>query len=126
MWCGIIARIFETEELEKIQNGGSRIGTSTTKLVFIHLLNAEIGWDTLDSRRGKHKLTLFYKMYTDQTPPYLSTLVPPSVNTFSDYSFRNSNDTKTVHARTNLYYNSLFLSTVREWNNLQLKCRNSD
>ena len=65
-------------------------------------------------------------MYTNQTPPYLSTLVPPSVNTYSEYSLRNSNDTQTVHARTTLYYNSFLPSTVREWNNLSLECRNSE
>ena len=96
------------EELEKIQNEAARIVTGTTKLVSIHALYEETGWDTLDSRRRKHKLTLFYKMYTNQTPPYLSTLVPPSVNTFSEYSLRNSNDTQTIHARTTLYYNSFF------------------
>ena len=117
---------YEKEELEKIQNEAARIVTGTTKLVSIHALYEEIGWDTLDSRRRKHKLTLFYKMYTNQTPPYLSTLVPPSVNTFSEYSLRNSNDTQTVHARTTLYYNSFLPSTVREWNNLPLECRNSE
>ena len=65
-------------------------------------------------------------MYTNQTPPYLSTLVPPSVNTFSEYSLRNSNDTQTVHTRTTLYFNSFLPSTVREWNNLPLECRNSE
>ena len=65
-------------------------------------------------------------MYTNQTPPYLSTLVPPSVNTFSEYSLWNSNDTQTVHSRTTLYYNSFLPSTVRKWNNLSLECRNSE
>ena len=118
MWYGTIVRHYEKEELEKIQNEAARIVTGTTKLVSIHALYEEIGRDTLDSRLRKHKLTLFYKMYTNQTPPYLSTLVPPSVNTFSEYSLRNSNDTQTVHARTTLYYNSFLPSTVREWNNL--------
>ena len=65
-------------------------------------------------------------MYTNQTPPYLSTLVPPSVNTFSEYSLRNSNGTQTIHPCTTPYYNSFFPSTVREWNNLPLECRNSE
>ena len=80
---------YEKEELEKIQNEAARIVTGTTKLVSKHALYEEIGWDTLDLRRRKHKLTLLYKVYTNQTPPYLSTLVPPSVNTFSEYSLRN-------------------------------------
>ena len=99
---------YEKAELEKIHNEAARVVTSTTKHVSIHAPYAETGWDTLDSRHRKHKLTLFYKMYTNQTPAYLSTLVPPSVNTLSEYSLRNSSDTQTVHARTTLYYNSFF------------------
>ena len=53
---------YEKEELEKIQNELARIITGTTKIASIHALYKEIGWDTLDSRRRKHKLTLFYKM----------------------------------------------------------------
>ena len=117
---------YEKEELEKTQNEAARIVLGTTKLVSVHALYEEIVWDTLESRRRKHKLTLFYKMYTNKTPSYLSTLVLPSVNILSEYSLRNSNDTQTVHARTILYLNSFIPSTVREWNNLPLECRNSD
>ena len=38
----------EKEELEKIQNEAARIVTGTTKLVSIHAVYEEIGWDTLD------------------------------------------------------------------------------
>ena len=51
---------YEKEELEKIQNEAARIVTGTTKLVSLHALYEETGWDTLDSRRRKHKLTIFY------------------------------------------------------------------
>ena len=40
---------------EKIQNEAAGIFTGITKLVSIHALYEEIGWDTLDSRRRKHK-----------------------------------------------------------------------
>ena len=33
------------------------------------------------------------------------------------YNLRNSNDIQTMHANTNLYYNSFFPSTIRAWNN---------
>ena len=54
-------------------------------------------WETLDARRNKHKLVLFYKMYNDLTPPYLSSLVPPLVQNVSRYNLRNSNNTQTVN-----------------------------
>ena len=57
---------YEKNELDKIQNEAARIVTGTTKLVSIRELYKEINWDTLDERRRKHKLALFYKMVNGQ------------------------------------------------------------
>ena len=51
---------YESNELEKIQNEAARIVTGATKLVSINSLLLETGWETLASRRKKHKLTLFF------------------------------------------------------------------
>ena len=59
---------YEKQELEKIQTEAARIATGTTKLVSIETLYKEIGRDTLETRRRKHKLTLFYKMYYSASP----------------------------------------------------------
>ena len=117
---------YEKQELEKIQTEAARIATGTTKLVSIETLYKEIGWDTLDTRRRKHKLTLFYKMYYSVSPPYLSLMVPPPVGQGSSYSLRNANDIQTVLARTSQYYSSFLPSVVREWNSLPSDSRNSD
>ena len=75
------------------------------------------GWETRKKRRINHKLILFYKMYNNLTPDYLSSLVPSSVNEVSHYNFRNENDVQTINARTALY-NSFLPSVIREWNNI--------
>ena len=116
----------EKSELDKIQNEAARIVTGTTKLVSIRALYEEIKWDTLEERRRKHKLNLFYKMVNGLSPPYLSSLLPLPVNRVSSYNLRNSNDIQTIPARTNLYYNSFLPSAIREWNSLPLDIRNSD
>ena len=113
-------------ELDKIQNEAARIVTVTTKLVSIRELYKEINWDTLDERGRKHKLALFYKMVNGLSPPYLSSLLPIPVNRVSSYYLRNSNDIRTIPARTNLYYNSLLPSAIQEWNNLPLDVRTSE
>ena len=64
----------EKQELEKIQIEAARIATGATKLVSIAALYREIRWDSLDERRRKHKLTLFYKMTNALAPLYLSSL----------------------------------------------------
>ena len=52
------------------------------------------------------------------TPNYLLDLVPPIIQETTNYNLRNANDIQTLHARTNLYYNSFFPSTIRAWNSL--------
>jgi hypothetical protein len=42
----------------------------------------ETGWDKLKVRREVKNLTLFYKIYNNLAPEYLSDLIPPSVSTF--------------------------------------------
>ena len=109
---------YEKLELEKIQNEAARIATGTTKLVSLNSLYKEICWETLETRRNNHKMTLFYKMVKNFTPLYLSTLVPQSVSNMSRYNLRNSNDLQTLDARTNQYYTSFLPSSVRAWNDL--------
>ena len=59
-----------------------------TKLVSLHALYEEINWDQLETRRRKHKLILLYKMFDNLSPEYLSSLIPPTVNTLSRYNLR--------------------------------------
>ena len=112
-------------ELELIQLEAARISTGATKLVSVANLYIETGWETLDARRNKHKLVLFYKMFNDLTPPYLSSLVHPLVQNASLYNLRNSNDTQTIASRTTLFYNSFLPSSIRDWNRLNPDIRNA-
>ena len=105
-------------ELDKIQNEAAKIATGTTKLVSLNSLYKEIGWEPLEERRQKYKLTLFYKMIHQRTPLNMSSLIPQSVSNISRYNLRNSSDLQTINTRTNLYYRSFLPSTIREWNNL--------
>ena len=93
-------------ELEFIHLEAAKISTGATKLVSVANLYIETGWETLDARRNKHILVLFYKIFNDLTPPYLSSLVPPLVQNASRYNLRNSIDTQTIASRTTLFYNS--------------------
>ena len=62
---------YEANELEQIQNEAARIVTGATKLVSIQSRLSETGWESLTSRREKHKLILYYKMVLRRTscPP---------------------------------------------------------
>lgn len=100
----------EVNELEKFQLEASRIATGATRLVSLNLLYSDTGWETLASRRNKHKLVLFYKMY--------------SVSSNISHNLRNPNNIQTIHARTQLYYNSFLPSVIRSWNGLAEDVRN--
>ena len=116
---------YEKDEIDKIQNEAARIATGTTKLISIETLYSEIGWETQDSRRRKQKLSLFYKMYSNISPSYLSSLGPPSISDISSYNLRNANNLQTVETRTRQYYNSFVPSVIREWNGLSEETRNA-
>ena len=54
--------------------------TGATKLVSLHALFDEVNWEPLEARRMKHRLLLLYKMFNNLSPEYLSSLIPPAVN----------------------------------------------
>ena len=54
--------LYEKQELDKIQNEAARIVTGATALVSIQDLHNEVGWESLQTRRTNHKLSLFFKM----------------------------------------------------------------
>ena len=91
-----------------IQTCRIQVSTGATKLISINNLYKEICWDKLQKRRDDHKLTLFYKMYNNLTPNYLSSLIPQQVETISQYNLRNAQDLRNIRTRTSSSYNSFF------------------
>ena len=63
---GII--VIYKQNLENIQLEAARIVTGSTKIVSFQALYNETGWGTLEVRRKKQKLTLFYKMCNGLSP----------------------------------------------------------
>ena len=115
---------YEATELEQIQYEAARIVTGSTKLVSINSLIYETGWETLLDRRKKPKPLMFYKMQNSLSPDYLSSLVPPTIGNTTNYPLRNFADLLTIHASSQLYYNSFLPSEIRDWNELPEDVRN--
>ena len=55
----------------------ARIITGATKLCNIEKLFFDFGWESLQSRRNKHKLVIFYKFLHGLTPDYLFDIASP-------------------------------------------------
>ncbi len=103
-------------QLESVQIEAARIVCGATKLCNIEKLYLDLKWETLEIRRNKHKLILFYKMKNNLTPQYLSDLIPEQTQV--RYNLRNASDVPSLSCRTQLYTNSFLPSTIRDWNRL--------
>ena len=112
------ASVDSKKQLHAVHIEAARIITGATKLCSIEKLLSDLGWESLQNRRNKYKLIIFYKIINGLTPNYLLDLVPPIIQETTNYNLRKANDIQTLHARTNLYYNSFFPSTIRAWNSL--------
>ena len=111
---------YEVEILEKIQVEAGRIVTGAIKACSAAKVMNDLGWETLQNRRKKHRLVTFYKMTNGLTPQYLTDLVPQRVHEVAGRRLRNDNDFVTPRSKTNLYQNSFLPKTVRDWNNLPI------
>ena len=78
----------------------------------------DTGWETLEARREKQKMIIFFKMMHGLCPGYLNQLVPDSVQNRPQYLLRNADTVSTIHTNSVLYYNSFLPSAVRTWINL--------
>ena len=67
------------KQLESVHNERARIITGVTKLCNIDKLLSDLGWESLQERRNKHKLVIFYKLLNGLTLDYLLDIVPPRI-----------------------------------------------
>ena len=114
----------EKHEIEKIQHEAAFIVTGATRSCPKSKLLEETGWESLDHRRYKHRLTTFHKMIYKETPSYLHSLVPQSVHQVSQRNLRSRSNIQTPLCRSNLYQNSFLNKTVKDWNALSENTRN--
>ena len=104
---------YEVEAIEKIQFEAARIVTGNTRMKNYTM---KLIGETLENRRTKHKLSLFYKI-NNLTPEYLSNLVTQPIETATRYNLRHA----TIHqplSNSRLYYESFIPSSISIWNEL--------
>ena len=118
--------VYLKQSIEKVNIEAARIVSGARKLVSLDLLYKEVGWETLDKRREKHKLVQFYKMIKGLTPSYLSNLDPITHEQNHRYRTRNSSHLVQPPCKSNFYYNDFIPSTVRLRNNLPQDIKDID
>ena len=117
LWGGLIVPSYSPDRL---------VSQSATKSCSRAKILFELGCDTLEQRRYKHRMITFFKMVKKKlTPPYLQDLVPPSVHQVSNRNLRNQFDLTIPRSRTNLYDSSFIPTATREWNSLPEEIKSS-
>ena len=125
IWDG--CTVVDTEKLEKVQLAAARIVTGAFAGTANAKLYEELGWQTLAKRREKAKLIMMYKIENDLVPNTLRSAIPGIDNPATPiHDTRQGSGLSHFRARTDLFNNSFFPSTVRLWNELPKDIKNSE
>ena len=84
-------------------------------------LYAELGWQSLSSRRWSRRLILFYRIVNNLTPSCTQEPIPSLRQ--SNYSLRNEDVIRSIRGRTERFLSSFYPSCTSEWNKLDPKIR---
>ena len=82
----------------------------------------ELGLESLQSQRWYRKLAMFYKIYKNKSPFYLSYLIPEKTS----YAARNVDCIPLIKIKHNYFKNTFFPSAVIEWNKIDPAIRNAE
>ena len=94
--------------LESLQYRAGLIITNCWKGTNKLKLYEELGWESLSQRRTSRRLTLYYKILNDYTPPYLKSHIKPFVGNM-----------------TNRLRNSFFPFCASKWESINADMKNS-
>jgi hypothetical protein len=117
--CGHV----NSDRLEKLQLEAARIVTGLICYTSWDSIYREAGWEKLSTRREVTKLCVFYKLNVGNSPEFLCDLIPPSVGETNNYNLRNSHIISQTTNRLSISQQSIFPSTTKLWNLLDLRIR---
>ena len=109
------------EKLESVHYSAALAVTGTWRGTSQEKLYAELGWESLSSRRWSRRLTLFYKIINNLSPVYTKDPIPPLHQ--SQYSLRCQDFIERLRARTEKFKSSFYPNCLSEWNKLEPELR---
>ena len=124
VWDGCTVELIN--KLEQVQLQAARIVTGLPVYTPREYLYFETGWEPLQERRRKRKLSMMYKIQNGLSPQYLTDLLPSNVASKSNYNLRNSQNISTPYSRLKISQDSFFPSAITSWNDLPLQVRQSE
>ena len=123
IWAG--GNIGDLDKLDMAQKNAARVVMGATARCDTSTLINDVAWPMLASRRRIHRLTMFYQIVNDLSPPYLRDLLPARVGERSRYNMRTGQNFTVPLCRTNTYLKSFFPYTMTEWNRLENSVTNA-
>ena len=121
-----ICGVGNCNKLEQLQLEAGRIVTGLPVFTNSRKVYEELGWETLQERRKRKKLQMFYNIQYNNTPNYLSSLIPPSLQSTTIYPLRHGEDIIIPFCRLALTSESFIPSTIRQWNSLDISIRKAE
>ena len=111
------------EKLESLQYSAALAITGSIKESSTEKLYEELGLESLKSRRWYRKMSLFNKVFKNDSPRYLFNTIP---NNNEQRQTRHSDNIPTFFARYDYFKNSFFPSAITEWNKLDCFVKTAD
>ena len=105
------------EKLESVQYSAALAVSGTWKGTSREKLYAELGWESLNSRRWSRRLILFYKFINNLVPKYTTGPIPPLRQ--SRYSLRKQDAVGRIRTRTDKFQSTFYPHCLSEWNKLE-------
>ena len=113
MECGVTL----CQQIERLQNYGMRIITSSPRLTHSADLRKELKWVTLEKRRQMLRLTTVHKCLHRKAPQYLCAKFVTNLSLGHRWT-RGSNNLHLKRLATNFYRNSFEYRGAMDWNHL--------
>ena len=120
VWDGCCLR--DSDKLERLQLEAARIITGLPQFSSKESLYFETGWETLECRRHRRKLSLLYKIHNQKAPSYLVDCLDEYAY-MGNYNLRNVPQYRVPRCRLETFSRSFFPSCIRSWNSLSPECR---
>ena len=110
------------EKIESVQYSAALAVTGAWRGTSREKIYAELGWESLNSRRWSRRMSLFYKIMNNITPLYTKGPIPPPRHVH--YSLRTQDAIGQLGGRTEKFQSSFYPNCISEWNKLDPEIRN--
>ena len=111
--------------LEQLQMRAARLVTGTLFHTAHKKLLAELGWETLEMRRFKHRLIFYHKLLNPSAdiPQYIKDILPHTRHENTGLALRNADTVSLPNNKTTLFQKAFIPKTTRDWNSLPATIR---